>query len=395
MQKNVVFLQISHRVTAPVNPVLEYYTQVYAQHEGFEIASPDFMELPTWIAIASGMLGDNYTQILHVVTDVQDTIEFLNTLPWDTTILASVMDVNVSTIHHIMDKAEPKYWVVGGYIDFDTLVNDPVWLSTAIVLDDIYSLNHVLLDADVLAEPDYGIFGTMKTIPRLILSDGCLHNCAFCTIEQEIVEWSDSAVMAQVESFKSMNFSLVYISDKTFGQATNMDILERVAERIWEFNDDFMGFIVQTTVQEARKNAKHWIENLNVMYIEVGVEHVDAEYLKRMRKPYNLGMLSELTSYLRSDYRGLVGFIPNLMFALPDADYTNTIEWVKDNRDIISFVNPFILCQYAQSKGTMIDDASGSHDQDENSLDKSWLTEAQVEENKVVMSTMFSLTGGG
>jgi len=390
MQKNVVFIQVSHRVTAPVNPVLEYYTKVYAQNVGFEIASPDFMELPTWIAVANGMLGDNYTKILHVVTDVEDTVEFLNTLPWDTTILSSVMDVNVEVIRHIMLEAEPKYWVLGGYIDF----NKYPWLSSTIILDDIYSLNHVL-NADVTAEPDYGIFGTMKTIPRLTLSDGCLHNCAFCTIEREIVEWSDSAVRGQVDSFKTMNFSLVYISDKTFGQATNMDILEQVAERIWEFNPDFIGFIVQTTVQEARKNAKHWIEDLNVIYIEVGVEHVDAHYLKRMRKPYNLGMLVEMTAYLRNGFRGLVGFIPNLMFALPDADYTNTVEWVKDNEDIISFVNPFILCQYSTSKGTMVDDASGSHDQDENSLDKSWLTEAQVEENKSVMSEVFSLTGGG
>jgi len=282
-QKFCVFLQVSHRVTAPVNPTLEYYTKVYDKLEGFEIASPDFMELPTWIAIASGMLGDNYTQVLHVVTDVEDTIEYLNTLPWDTTILASVMDVNVSVLQHIVEEAEPKYWVVGGYVDFKRYI----WLSSTIVLDSIYSLGHVL-DADVTAEPDYSIFGKMRTIPRLHLSDGCLHNCAFCTIDREVVEYTEHAVRAQVASFATMNFSLVYISDKTFGQAKNVDLLADVAEWIWEFNPDFIGFIVQTTVQEAKRGAKHWIEDLNVMYIEVGVEHVDDDYLKRMRKPYNL-----------------------------------------------------------------------------------------------------------
>lgn len=391
MKETVVMLQVSHQLTAPSNPCLRYYEKVYPNAYGYAIASEHFMEIPLWIAVANGLIQDGYyNKVLHVVTSVEETVEFLNTLPWNSIILASVMDVNVNVLQDIHWMAEPKKWVIGGYVNHHLYE----WNSTTIWLDDIYSLCHAMHGTVGSAPPDYSIFGEARTIPRLTLSDGCLHNCKFCTIERWITERSVEDVMNQVESFKGMNFDLVYVNDKTFGQASNVELLEQVAERIWTFNPDFVGFIIQTTVQEALRNAKHWIQDLNVLYIEVGVEHVDDEYLARMRKPYNLKMLAKLTSLLRS-YKGTVGFIPNLMFALPDADYTSTVEWVYDNRDIITFVNPFILCQYDSSKGKLVDSSEGEHDQDENSLIKSWLSPLQQAEVAVTMQAIFDLTSGG
>jgi len=87
-----------------------------------------------------------------------------------------------------------------------------------------------------------------------------------------------------------------------------------------------------------------------------------------------------------------VGFIPNIMFALPDADYTSTIEWVERNVDIITFVNPFILCQYESSKGSLVEEAEGAHDRDENAMVKSWLTDDEVYTSGLAMSTIMNLT---
>ena len=392
MKDNVVFLQVSHKLTAPSNPCLDYYEQVYPKQYGYAIASEHYMELPTWIAVANGLIDSNvYAKTLHVVQDVEETVKWLDAHPWNTTVLASVMDVNVGVLQDIMSKCHfPKKWVVGGYVDFKAYE----WHDLVVVLDSIYDLHHAMPGVRVEAAPDYSIFGDAVTIPRLTLSEGCWHNCAFCTISRDIVERSWEDVFDQVDSFRGMNFSLVYVNDKTFGQASNCEWLEQVAEYIWTFNDDFVGFIVQTTVQEARKNIRHWVVDLNVMYVEVGVEHVDAEYLRRMRKPYSLAMLDDLTWYIRSELKGTVGFIPNLMFALPDADYTDTLEWVEFNKDIIAFVNPFILCQYSTSKGELVTDATGNHDQDENSLMKSWLSDVEVKTNQIAMDTVFMLTGG-
>jgi hypothetical protein len=121
-----------------------------------------------------------------------------------------------------------------------------------------------------------------------------------------------------------------------------------------------------------------------IAYIEVGVEHVDAQYLKRMRKPYTLKQLEKLAEALRkyNKYSGHeLGFIPNIMFSLPDADYTSTVEWVNEHREIISFINPFILCAYHNAHGAMVE-GERDDDSNENVFEKSWLTPEEAEASR-------------
>jgi len=390
----VVFMQVSHLLTAPHNPALEYYKKVYTKCEGYHMPE-HFMEIPTWVANISGRLLDrDYDKSLHVVVDVEETVEWAKFLPDGAIIMMSVMDVNSTVVHALLQSIQRKF-VLGGYVDPDQFeqYHHAVWLST------VNDLHHVFAWVEHDGPPDYGLFDQMKSIPRLTLSEGCLYNCAFCTIERKVVERSWVDVCGQMDAMRQLNFELVYLDDKTFGQADNAKWLKPISNLIKSFNPEFRGFIVQTTVGMMLKHLDTWVYEYDVAYVEVGVEHVDAAYLSKMRKPYGTAGLETLSGKIRGfnqQWEGVggpkVGFIPNIMFALPDADYGSTIKWVERNQDIITFVNPFILCQYAESKGDMVEEAEGKYDQDENSMVKSWLTDGEVYESGVAMSTIFNLT---
>jgi len=388
--KNIVaFLQVSHKLTAPHNPALEYYRKIYDSVSGYHMPE-HFMEIPTWISVISGMLPDrDYDKSLHVVVDVVQTVEWANLLPEGAVLMMSVMDVNRKIVHELLQHISRKV-VLGGY------VNEPEQFEQyhkAIWLSSVHDLHHVFPWVDYDAAPDYALFNRMNVIPRLTLSEGCLHDCAFCTIEKKVTERSWKNVRSQLDALYQLNFELVYLDDKTFGQAENWQLLKPISRMIKEFNPQFRGFIVQTTVPMMLKYLETWIYEYDVAYVEVGVEHVDEGYLRKMRKPYSVGQLEDLCMKMR-EFDIEVGFIPNIMFALPDADYGSTIKWVEHNLDIIEFVNPFILCQYASSKGKLVEEAEGVHDQDENSMVKSWLTNNEVEDASAAMHEIFHLTGG-
>jgi len=390
--KNIVaFLQVSHKLTAPHNPALEYYRKVYKRASGYHMPE-HFMEIPTWISVISGMLTDkDYDKSLHIVVDVDETVEWANLLPEGTVFMMSVMDVNRTIVHELLQRISRKF-VLGGY------VNEPEQFEQyhkAIWLSSVHDLHHVFPWVDYDAAPNYALFNRMSVIPRLTLSEGCLYDCAFCTIKREVTERSWKNVRSQLDAMYQLNFELVYLDDKTFGQADNWQLLEPISRMIKEFNPQFRGFIVQTTVPMMHKYLSLWVCEYDVAYVEVGVEHVDEGYLRKMRKPYSVGQLEDLCMNVREFNNlgvGEVGFIPNIMFALPDADYGSTVKWVERNKDIIDFVNPFILCQYGSSKGKLVEEAEGKYDQDENAMVKSWLTDDEVYESGVAMSTIFNLT---
>jgi len=391
MLQTVVMMQVSHKVTAPNNPALEYYKQVYAKSMGYHM--PDhFMEIPTWVAVISGMLPpDDFDVCFHVVEDVDETVAYASTLPDNSVIMMSVMEVNYKVVHALLQRI-PRKFILGGYVDPSQFeqYHHVVWL------DDVRKVGDCFAWVKRDAPPDYRLFEGVAVIPRLTLSEGCLYNCAFCTIERKVVERSWEDVCGQLDALRQLEFELVYIDDKTFGQATNWVWLEKLSPMIRSFNPQFCGFVVQTTVPMMLKHLYEWVFDYDVSYVEVGVEHVDEAYLRKMHKPYVIPQLEDLCTKVREFNKNVwdveVGFIPNIMFALPDADYSSTIKWVERNSDIISFVNPFILCQYGASKGALIEEAKGAHDQDENSLDKSWLTPEEMAKAGVAMFNILSLT---
>jgi hypothetical protein len=387
--RNIVFVQVSHKLTAPHNAGLEYYKQAYAKCEGFMMPE-HFMELPTWVAVASGLLPDDkFHKSLHIVTSVDESREFLRSQHWDTVILASAMDVNKHVLKRlVMDTGHT--WVLGGYVDPALFRREPnvVWLSSMSLL------RHAIPGALESADPNYSLFHGMGTVPRLTLSEGCLYNCSFCTVPRQVTERNMEDVIGQLESFRSLKYKLVYLNDKTFGQAKNYKWLPRLGEAIWNTHPEFQGFIVQTTVSDALKHLDEW-KDFPIRYIEVGVEHVDDKYLHEMRKPYQVKQLLELGFKLRTlKAQGYdIGFIPNVMFSLPSADYKSTSEWVEMEASIISFINPFILCAYHDAHGNLVSYRQPS-DADENDLVKSWLTPVELQDNQKAWDLITQLSLG-
>jgi hypothetical protein len=387
-------MQVSHKLTAPDNPALEYYTEVYKECQGYHMPE-HFMEIPTWIPMIAGMLSDSdYEKELHVVTSVEETVEWATTLPQSAIILMSVMEVNFKVVHALLQSI-PRKFILGGYVDPEQFeqYHHALWLSDVKDVECTFPFG-----VDAKAPPDYTLFKNLSVIPRITLSEGCLYDCAFCTIERSIIERSWEDVEGQLDALHQLKFELVYLDDKTYGQADNWKWLGKIGKMIKMINPQFRGFIVQTTVPMMLKHLYDWVYDQDVAYVEVGVEHVDEGYLRRMKKPYAVNQLEDLSALIRDfnmNNDGVrVGFIPNIMFALPEADYGSTVKWVERNKDIIDFVNPFILCQYGTSKGALVEEAEGAHDQDENSLVKSWLTSKEVEETSAAMQEILHLTRG-
>jgi hypothetical protein len=379
---DILFIQPSTWFVTPENDLLEYYTKVYSalSDEGFHIPSRHYMEIPLWVAVLAGKLS-NHNLNFMVAVDMATVLAKVrmwrdNDLsPSNKYILMSALDVNKHIIYRLAKLFKDIVFLVGGYVDptyFSPLEN-VLWMDSIAEVGQVMSI-------DLDAPPDYSFFEGQKTIPRLTLSTGCLHRCKFCTVEQTLEILDAENISKQVESFMGLEFSLVYLNDKTFGQAKNWRLLRAAWSAIKDYNPYFQGFVVQTTVPMARKYAKTWYEDYHVKAIEVGIEIPDDEFLTNMNKPYRLKQLLELEIP-----EGLL-FIPNLIFGYPQDDYVATEKWYYSNQKDIAFVNPYVLSLYNNAKGGEFIESDGlDEDSNENVVERSWLSPIERKLTKAVM----------
>jgi hypothetical protein len=238
------------------------------------------------------------------------------------------------------------------------------------------------------SKPSYKLFKDTPCIPRLTMSEGCLYRCSFCTIPRKVKALPVDEIYAQVASFEPLQFQLVYLDDKTFGQADTWQLLKPIYNRIKAYNPNFKGFIVQTTAHEVNKSAELWVKEYHVKYIEVGLETMDAATLANWHKPHAPKHLIKAgnTIYDLQQARHYVKLIPNVIFGIAgdsrgahnyDATLATLQTW--KHVGIISHINPFILCQYHNSKGNVAEHTDNT-DTDENTFEKSWLTLAEQQQ---------------
>jgi hypothetical protein len=344
-----------------------------------------WMEIPTWIPRIQGMLQEPARPM--VFDNVNIAAYFITQNEWDEFVF-SAMDTNKHLIKHLAQRASHKRIWVGGYVDKDYFKGTGVhWVE----LDELPYYFEVNLDY----KPFYDdLFKQEYSTLRLFLSDGCLYNCSFCTIPKELTLYNEMEIKLQIDAFKGLKFKHVYVNDKTFGQAENYSSLGWWKDVIKGYNPEFEGFIVQTTANMAIQKWDEFID-MGVKFIEVGVEFPDDRYLRKFRKPHNMAHIRTLTEFFRTT-KDTPGFIPNLIFGIPGVDffdYANLAMWVKNNLDIISFVNPFILSTYHDAKG----DVGGDYntiDSNENSMQRSWLSEEDQALATMAMDNILKLTGG-
>ena len=115
--KKVVFCQPSTDLVRPDNPCLDYYREVYPMNEGYHMGRY-FMEVPTWIAVVSGMLPDeHYEKELHIIQHVPHTIQYLRYMSEPCTINVRERDIqtmellDVSRLNPLYILERIKYYI--------------------------------------------------------------------------------------------------------------------------------------------------------------------------------------------------------------------------------------------------------------------------------------------
>ncbi len=369
---NLVFCQFSDNVLTPYDKTRDYYRRAYSKMPGYHMP-PHFMEIPFWIPIISGLLPA-YDKKLHIVTNLDTSAEVMSQAEPGTRFLFSVMDSSVAQTKQLASESG-AHIVAGGYVEPGEFDNHP----NVSYLGGLEGIDHHFPDWDQGAA-DYELFRDQKVIPRLSLSTGCLYKCTFCTVPLAVEPTTDAQVVDEVNALEPLDFELVFLDDKTFGQAPNWRQLDAIGRQIREFNPKFKGFIVQTSPRNAAQPGfMQTCAQLGVRYVEFGVEVIDDHYLKAMRKPFNLKRLEQ--GMHNAQVAG-IPVIPNFIFGIKGADYDPTVQWVRDHIDQIPVVNGNWLAAQGNDRGGTAslrgaDDEFGRNpaDADQNSTEKSWLTD--------------------
>lgn len=386
-KEGVTFVQFSDKLLTPDSIMRDYYRKAYAKMDGYYFPE-HYMEIPTWIPTVAGILSsDKYEKSLHIAENLESSIESLNQKPDTERILFSVMDANVKQIHQVAQTVN-KQMIMGGYTnpaDF----SDYRHVRYLNALGELSEVLEIKLDSP----PDYSLFKGEKCIPRLVLSDGCLFRCSFCTVPTTLIIATPEQIEEQVEALKPLDFKLIFINDKSFGQAKNWRSIREVSEHVRRYNQDFLGFIVQTPPSLALKDG-HMEEaaGLGIKYIEFGVETVNDEHLALFDKPYRVKHLNEACERAR---RLGLKIIPNFILGIPGDDYRGTIEWVTRNLDIIPVVNiNFLALHFGNQRGRLPWQPQTVGDRDQNDSQKSWLSQDDLARMRDAMETIYEITAG-
>ncbi len=337
------FLQVSTNLineNAADDIASEYYDQIWIDRKDDGYKKPEhFWEIPAWIAELSFTLPDVDKQLCIITEHGQ-------TLPDADIYFASALDVNKHILKNIIESNPERIFCIGGYVDF-MYFND---LGNCWWFDSIEKWCNAF-DREYVYGTDYSLFAGISCIPRLTLSTGCKHHCRFCTVPQEVKRTDSLDILQQIESFNRLDFELVYINDKTFGQCNNYDLLSYCYNIIKEYNPAFKGFIVQTTCQQVKKFDKEGVnlKDLHIEVVEIGVETYNNDLLKKYRKPQSRFTIDRAIDILE---KWGVKIIPNIMIGLigeNNETYDRTFVWLWNNRKRFFMLNVYNFAVYTDA----------------------------------------------
>ena len=349
-----IFCQISSN---PLNskeiPTIEeqYYNKFWElkKPDGYYKPGRDFWEIPKWIAEISHIISLNN---LKHGTDIDMEFKILHKpkiLPSynkkHTVYLFSIMDVNKSLIEQTITLNPKLTYGLGGYVKINSNLKKEINITNYSSIRD-FALKEKL---EYYYGTNYELFKGKKCIPRLTLSTGCKHKCKFCTIEDKVVPVNLKDILQQLTSFKDLNYKLVYIDDKTFGQCEMAFYLKYLGIRIKKDNKKFKGFIVQTTASMIWKNPSLF-NNPWIYAVEIGIETFNNCILKQMNKPSSEDLINKAVGILNS-YD--INIIPNILLGLPGETfetYEHTLEWLIKKHKQLYFLNIYSLALYEDSQ---------------------------------------------
>jgi hypothetical protein len=369
----VLLVQFSNRVINPRGTEStvdeEYYDNLYAKRKGY-VRQDDFWEAPLWAATAAYSL-DNAD--FYVIRDMDEAKRFFKEAGYDE-VWFSAVEVNKKMITDLAESVPEQQMVVGGYVD------EGIFTQENLTYQESIQKAVEALGQEYKRGTDYRHLNGTAVIPRLVMSHGCLHQCAFCTVPKQIKAVPLELIDQQVESFKALKSNLVYLNDKTFGQSPNYKYLPEIYRRIKEYNPDFEGFIVQTTTSAIMRLSPEFLKESGIKFVELGIETVNDPILRKNRKPSSVKLSNQSAHILR---KAGVTLIPNIIIGLPEETaetYANTLDWLEQNRDIISHLNIYNLAVYqgTQLAADMQDQGLVDSDFDENVREKSFHKDHQI-----------------
>ena len=349
-------LQVSDKLLNPddpTNPADVYFKAIWNHLDGEGYYKPEhYWEIPTWIAELSYCLNtpNNELQLWHI------TENFPNILPKADIYFASVMYCNKEYFHVIAQNNPEKFFYFGGYIGrnefmfFFHALQNVSWCDTIQEVCDTFQVPYKY-------GTDYSLFRGTKCIPRLTLSNGCTNHCQFCTVPDEIIETDWKDIIQQVISMRNLDFELIYINDKTFGQCHNYGRLKNIYDSIKELNPKFRGFTVQTTCYQISNWALDNVslKDLHIVNVEIGVESYNQSILEKYQKPQSIRTIDNALHLLKRQVD--VNIIPNIIIGLPGETwrtYCRTLEWINENKHKFLMLNVANFVPYVGSDASDI-----------------------------------------
>lgn len=349
-----------------------YYSKLYSGvRKGFTHPT-DFWELPQWIGVASNSLPN---ADVYVIRSTDEAINFLKESRYDK-VAFSALEVNKDMIKQIARGYDGDL-VVGGYVDLTKEFGG---------FKNIQRFDNMLPFVNSLGyqfQPgtNYRHFQETSVVPRLSLSEGCQFKCSFCDVTPhgKVNNVSATNITRQVESIKKLKPGLVYINDKTFGQASNYLELRDIFNELKINDPNFQGFVIQTTAGQFNQLTNEFLKNSGIKYVEIGVESYNDVILKKYKKPHTEAQINDSFKKIRENK---LLAIPNIIVGIKEETsetYQNTLNFIRQNRDIISHLNIYNLAVYP---GTELQSTIGpidvSTDMNENEAKKSWMKDPQV-----------------
>lgn len=286
MSHNILFVQCANSMFKRHGSCDKYWDVFYKrwEHIGYYMGKHVF-EIPKWVAEIAYFLQDDNKELFYCEYNASEAVDKINGGKFDY-VMMSLMNANQFIIKDIVSQCPNQKFLIGGY-------NNEFMADMAKECPNVEITNSTIdvaktLGAEYRFGTDYSLFVGERVIPRLTMSYGCLNNCKFCIVPHgKITPVEKSVIEQQVKSFEPIDYRLIYIDDKTYGQCVNYGFTKEMA--LFTGKKDFNGFIVQTTTGMLYKKGKDF-KNAGVSVAEIGLETFNDEILRVYRKPSSEAM---------------------------------------------------------------------------------------------------------
>ena len=286
MARNILFVQCANSMFKRHGSCDTYWDAFYKrwEHIGYYMGKHVF-EIPKWVAEIAYFLQDDNKELFYCEYNASEAVDKINGGKYDY-VMMSLMNANQFILKDIVSLCPNQKFLIGGY-------NDEFMADMAKEFPNVEINNTTadvarILGVEYRFGTDYGLFIGERVIPRLTMSYGCLNNCKFCIVPHgKITPVDKNAIEQQVKSFQPIDYRLIYIDDKTYGQCVNYGFTKEMA--LFTGKKDFNGFVVQTTTGMLHQKAKEF-KDVGVCVAEIGLETYNDEILRAYRKPSSEAM---------------------------------------------------------------------------------------------------------